>query len=48
MDYSGVFEVIIDCVKICFPIAFTVNMLQLLINMIMSSAYGGKLKVNVK
>ena len=48
MDYTGVFEVITDCVKICFPIAFVVNMLQLLINMVFSAAFGGKMKVSVR
>ena len=48
MDYTGIFEVIIDCVKICFPIAIVVNMLQLLINMVFSAAFGGRLKVSVK
>lgn len=48
MDYSNVFNLIIDYVQICFPIAFFMNMAQLLINMLFSSAFGGKLKITTK
>lgn len=45
MDYSEIYIVLVDAVKICFPIAFVVNMIQLLVNMFMTAAFGGKLKV---
>lgn len=48
MDYTNVFNLIIDYVKVCFPIAFFMNMTQLLINMLFSSAFGGRLKVSTK
>lgn len=47
MDFQSALNLYVDIIKDCVPLVFIVNVGQLLVNMIISAGFGGRLKTKI-
>lgn len=47
MDYQNAIDLYVDIIEYCIPLVFIVNVGQVLINMIISAGFGGKVKTTI-
>ena len=47
MDLQNALDLYVEIIKYCNPLVFIVNVGQVIINMIISAGFGGKLKTTI-
>ena len=47
MDLQGSIDLYVEIIEYCIPLLFIVNVGQVLINMIISAGFGGKVKTTI-